>query len=151
MSLFENPASYLSNPAVLPNPARRRAVVFTYDIVTPESAEQGDVEEHGFLDTAGNQIPLDYENLQRPADEDIQHPVSGAEEAAKMILDDLGFVEASSSSWHKGLWYSQADGDTDFRTGDETRKAAHLYGFSEREEYWVWQLVNAGMRRQRGR
>lgn len=154
MSLFENPASYLSNPVEAPNPARRkRAVVFTYEIVTPESAEEGDAEERGFLSTSGQQLPLDYADLQqsRPADEDIQNPVSGAEEAAKMILDELGFIEPSSSSWHKGVWYSQADGDPDYATGAETRKAAHLYGFSEREEYWVWQLINAQLRRWRGR
>lgn len=96
-----------------------RRIKFTYDVVTPESAEQGDFAETGWVDEDGIAIEPD-------ADEDA---VSLACDA---ITRQCGCVEPSSyPSWHAGVWYTSSDGEQDYRTGEHTRYSAHLEGFSE--------------------
>lgn len=121
------------------NPSRRkRFVVFTYDITTPESAEYGDFAETGFYCPGGWHFSADDPS---PI-EDLGTSVSGADEAVRVIVGELGaYLEPSSSHFYPGTWYTQSDSGIDYRTGAEERRSAHLHGFSPREEYWVWQQL----------
>lgn len=92
----------------------------SYDIVTPESAEQGDAAEHGWEDESGTEC--------------------NRREAVK-LLTDAGSLEASSTGFHHGIWYSQTDGSEDYRTGAVKTLAYHVSGFTIREEYRIWSAL----------
>lgn len=89
----------------------------TYETITPESAEQGDFADHGWIDEAGTKYSV-----------------------AEVIALVAG-CEPSSSHFHRGVWYTQADGDTDYSTGEETRRSYHLSGFSEASERRIFRAV----------
>lgn len=126
-------------PVIFQNPARRkRFVMFTYEITTPESAEEGDFAETGIWYPGGWRFKADDPSPM----EDLAVAVSGADEAAGLIEHHLGAIEPSNyPHFHPGTWYTESDSDIDYRTGEEMRKSAHLYGFTPREEYWVWQQL----------
>lgn len=92
------------------NPAKRagggKRIRITYEIVTPESAEHGDVEESGWIDEEGV-------------------PVRSVAEAARVILQH-GPVEGDR-------WYTQVDADQDYATGADTRWSFHPVGFTAAE------------------
>lgn len=90
----------------------------TYEVVTPESAEQGDVEDSGIKSEE------DYDNLYDIVEILLRHG-----------------VEASSSSFDPHVWYSEMDGDTDYRTGAETRLSYHIEGASDLELKQVYDSV----------
>jgi hypothetical protein len=98
----------------------RRRIGVTYDIVTPESAEDGDVAERGWINEG---IPID-----------------GVREAIRMLKYD-GPFEPSSSAFHKGVWYTESEGDTDYHTGAVETKSYHLYGFTEAEERVIFNAL----------
>ena len=82
----------------------------TYEIVTPESAEIGDVAEHGFI-TPG----------------DWQSPI---EEALKEPLDTYNVTlrEAMRLAYPQedcGRWWLECDGRLDYRTGAVETRAIH--------------------------
>ena len=96
----------------------------TYEIVTPESAEDGDVAESGLL----------------------AHGVTLAEAISEMGGLPLDLA-ASSSYAHPRVWFEERDGDTDFRTGAETRRALHLpEGITEASRRRIARLVGARLR-----
>lgn len=92
-------------------------VRISYETVTPESAEIGDAEEHGWIDEEGT-----------------GHDV----ESAIRLLQGK---EPSSSHFHLGIWYTDIDGDIDFRSGAETRQSYHLDNFSEIEQRAIFDGV----------
>lgn len=124
-----------------PNPNRQRGrqggprIAITYEIVTPESAEIGDAEERGWIDEEGVLIEPDEDN-----DETLV-------EAAAKFLRDEGATEPSSSSFHRGVWYSWPDSQTDYRTGAETTQSYHLRGFTPAQEEQIHALVTRRRRR----
>lgn len=89
-----------------------------FQTITPESAEQGDFAETGHEETK---------------------KLSSIQEAIKEIQKYC--VEASSSNFHKGIWYSSTDPDTDYTTGEEKYNTLHLEGFSEFEERVIYKAV----------
>ena len=89
----------------------------SYEVVTPESAEDGDVAERGWEDEDGE-----------------EHDV----ESAGRFLQG---TEPSSSHFHEGIWYTDVDGDVDFTTGAETRRSYHLSGFSVDEQGQIFTEV----------
>lgn len=88
----------------------------TYETVTPESAECGDAADRGWVDQEGTEYEL-------------------AEAISK-----LEGCEPSSSMFHVGVWYTQADGETDFRTGAETRESYHVEA-SETEQRAIFDAI----------
>lgn len=87
----------------------------TYEIVTPESAEQGDCAEHGFV------LPGRFFHLKVPVDEALAMPDSDLEwdlRDAEQWLGRNGMEDV-------GRWFVSCDGDIDFATGAETRYALH--------------------------
>jgi len=74
----------------------------TYEIVTPESAEDGEAAEQGWEDEDGSEYTF--------------------REAVKLLEGK----EPSSSWFHRGIWYTDHDSDIDYATGAETRQSYHV-------------------------
>lgn len=101
-----------------------RLVLVTYDVVTPESAEDGDVAERGWLEP----ILITREDL----DEDDPSWV----DATLRVLrnEHVGAVEADS--YGHGViprWFTEADGDENYATGAVTRRSFHPEGYTREE------------------
>lgn len=93
----------------------------TYQVVTPESAEQGDFSDQGF-EYEGNE----FDTLWDVAEE----------------IRNAGATELSSSgeaSPHD--WYSTVDGDTDYKTGAETTYSFHPKDLTPEEAKELQQMV----------
>jgi hypothetical protein len=58
---------------------------------------------------------------------DLDEDESFAERAAKVIAEELGYVEGSDGS-RPSRWYTQSDGEQDFGTGAVTRRSIHVDG-----------------------
>ncbi|HBP0117091.1 TPA: hypothetical protein L5P37_002276 [Pseudomonas aeruginosa] len=94
----------------------------TYEIVTPESAEVGDVAESGF---------------------DFQDAEFGFRELVD-YLESNGFTEPSCSHRYPD-WVTQAGGDLDYQTGAEERKSLHPGRDDRSRRYWEKALRAAGV------
>ena len=88
----------------------------TYEIVTPESAEDGEAAESGWKDENGMHYTV--------------------QEAIRLLEGS----EPSSSSFHPGIWYTQR-GDTDYRTGGEESDSYHLVNWPEKLQRKVYDAV----------
>jgi len=75
----------------------------TYDTVTPESAEQGDIEDSGYYSRGG-----------------WKH-----DDPSEWTLHDVVDHFGRNSLENCGTWFSSIDGETDYRTGEETHYAVH--------------------------
>lgn len=150
----------------------QRTYTLTYDVVTPESAEEGD-----FSDTGFGRSPADRTSVREGAcidpdpevrraalkeasdaatdtiepDED-QIEEHGGESAAAVALmvgrltRRYGATEPSCSpTWAPGTWYTEPDGSTDFATGAVTRVSVHLDGWTDDEQ----RAIYAGVRGRR--
>ena len=80
----------------------------TYEVVTPESAEHGDYAEIGYAMPHGWRFPLEQ-------CDDMAALGLSLREATRMV----GHVEDC------GRWFAETSGDTDYRTGAETRLNLH--------------------------
>jgi hypothetical protein len=95
----------------------------TYEIVTPESAEQGDAAERGFEDEDGTAY-------------------TEAE-----AIDKLRGCEPSRSAFSVGpngephVWYTEADGSIDYSDGSERRESFHLVGFPAEVQRRIFEAV----------
>jgi len=92
------------------------AVSRTFETVTPESAEEGDFADSGFI----------YQDRELTFRELVRE------------LQDGGFSEPSCYPIPAGFspWVSQADSSTNYRTGAETRESLHLADDSK-ARYWI--------------
>lgn len=77
----------------------------TYQVVTEESASNGDFAEGGF----------EYED----------RVFDTIEDAVKEILTE-GFIEPSASQFHDGIWYTSADPVVEYSDGSETTYSFHV-------------------------
>jgi hypothetical protein len=89
----------------------------TYEIITDESAEQGDVAERGWRDEEGAEYDVDSAG------------------------DFLYGCEPSSSGFHAGVWFTAYAWDTNYRTGAVENRSYHLDGFSESEQRSIFERV----------
>jgi hypothetical protein len=86
----------------------------TFDVVTPESAEQGDTERNGFLDAQGNEFAQqDFPEWQ--AWQAFEPPQMSLREAVNLC----GSLENS------GTWFTECDGSQNYHNGEETRRSIH--------------------------
>lgn len=124
--------------AVKHNPSRRKPsarnprIAITYEIITHESAEQGDAEERGWIDETGVSM--------KPDKYDTQDGVTAVQKAVRFLQEE-GVSEASSSSFHPGVWYTNYEYDEDYSTGDRETRSYHLKNFSEAEERAIFNAV----------
>lgn len=106
----------------------KHRIAVSFATTTPESAEAGDYAETGWEDEEGHDC--------EPADED-----ETAADLAVKFLKGEGGTEASSSHFHKDVWYTQPDGSTDYRTGEEKILSFHLKGFTVEEQKEVFERM----------
>lgn len=123
----------------------RKGYMISYDTVTPESAEDGDVAEYGWYDNGGfydADDPPDPTWLDPPDDDDDESYVS----QMLSVMSDVGVTEPSSSRFNRGMWYStEGEMETD---GTSTRYAVHLKGqWDEDEERAIFNAVTRRYRR----
>ena len=107
-----------------------RGFLVSWETITEESAENGDTEDGGFSD---------YESME-PDEFDAGDGLTAVDKAIRYLTREH-CVEASSSHFHEGIWYSDSDGDTDYRTGEETRHSYHLKNFSVDEQRAIFDSV----------
>ena len=108
-------------------------ISYTYDKVTPESAEHGDVSERGFCDVGGWEFPSDTPGIEQDIKEHPEHywVPWGSGKYQRSIGDgvraalDWGCTENNGD----GSFYS-VDPDTDYQSGEETNRAVHFKGFT---------------------
>lgn len=81
----------------------------TYEIVTPESAENGGAESRGFVNDWGWNIPID-------------DAVLSPETFEMTLRDALQFCYPQEDS---GSWWSECDGRQDYQTGASERRSLH--------------------------
>ena len=107
----------------------------SFEIVTPESSEDGDTAETGWeSDPDGDLLEWDT---------DPESGESLASEATRLIGR---FVEPSSTVFHPGIWYTDSDARQDrayFEKGEDYRRSYHLIGFTESEQREVFDRVTA--------
>jgi hypothetical protein len=85
-----------------------RKIMITYSKITPESCEDGDFSETGFINAEG----IDFDDTEdSDCIEDTIH-----------FLQREGVFYASSSSFHEGIWYSTEYETIDYRTCEEQQK-----------------------------
>jgi hypothetical protein len=106
-------------------------ILVSYDIVTPESAEEGDVAERGWIDDEGASM--------EPDEYDIEVGRTVVDKAIKFLCYD-GATEPSSDPFSSGTWYT-TEGDQDYRTGATEYRAYHLKDFTREEERAVYNGV----------
>ena len=87
----------------------------TYEIITPESAENGDAEERGFV------LPASGFHLKVPIDE-----ISDFDDSE--LIWDLRDAEqwlGRNGMEDSGRWFNTLDAETDYSTGTETYYSLH--------------------------
>lgn len=107
----------------------------SFEQLTPESAEHGDISDSGWVDEDGvSMVPDEF---------DKEEGLSCADLAAAYLKRE-GAVEASSSRFHPGVWYSTGFSTIDYATGTEEQRSYHLVDFSEAEERQTWDKMHQG-------
>lgn len=96
-------------------------IAFTYDTVTPESAEDGDFADHGFYEPGGWFYSV-AESGYTPEKDSTRPWKIGELKRAIESARDLRIYEDS------GSWWSSVDPDTDYSTGEDTRYSLHVGG-----------------------
>ena len=96
-------------------------ITSTYQIVTPESAEDGEAAASGWEDQEGTTFATeDHEEEDDPAEATI--------DAAVDHLLSNGATEPSSIPVSSRSWWSTPDPDIDYQTGEHTYRSFHLEG-----------------------
>jgi hypothetical protein len=110
--------------------ARDRRILVTYEIITSESADEGDAAERGWVDDEGSSMePDEYD----------EEGITAVDKAIKFLCHD-GATEASSYPFSVGTWYT-TEGDPDYRTGETEYHGYHLKDFTPEEEHAIYDGV----------
>lgn len=111
-----------------------RRILESFSQTTPESAEEGDFSETGMVDEEGVSM--------EPDDDDIEDGLSAVDLAVAHLKYHY-VIQASSSAFHPGVWYSTDYETIDFGTATEEQKSHHLKGFTEEEEREIFNEMKA--------
>jgi hypothetical protein len=96
----------------------------TYDVVTPESAEQGDFADTGWIDEEGQKL-------------------SPAEAVKWLRHEGVGPFEAEEAGSTSSGWYTVEAG-TNYQTGAETRHSFHLKGYTPNQRRAIHEALLLG-------
>jgi len=108
-----------------------RRIRISYDIVTPESAEEGDVEESGWEDEEGTSM--------EPDKFDKEEGLTAVDLAVRFLKDQGATEPSSYPTWSTGTWYRNTE--TDYRDGSAKSLYFHLVGFSSDEEKKIYKKI----------
>jgi hypothetical protein len=109
--------------------AMSKTIKVYYQTITPESAEHGD-----FSDTGEHDV-LDC----NPDKHDTADGLTAVDLAVKELKKQ--YLEASSSNFHRGIWFTSIDPDQNYSTGEETYYTFHLKGFTKEEEQLIYKKI----------
>jgi hypothetical protein len=108
-------------------------ILTTYEVVTEDSAKQGDFERCGWKDEEGHECTPDVN-----ADEDEPETVVSN---AVQFLRDHYVCHASSYPFSVGTWY-ESEPEQDYQERSDTTHAYHLHGFTPEQEEEIYnQLI----------
>lgn len=112
-----------------------RLIRISYEVITPESAELGEVAESGWIDEEGVVIEPDADDI-----------AGAGSEFLAVVNAAVGVIghkqQPSSCPFAPGFtWYSETTGDEDYMTGAVTYKSWHLSGFTPEEEQDIYNEV----------
>jgi hypothetical protein len=106
-------------------------IKISFAVITPESAEQGDYAETGWDDEEG--ISFELDEYEKESGKTLPDIVSS-------FLKSNGATEASSSAFHRGVWYTSREEGID---GSTTERSYHLEGFRAQDEERIFQMITA--------
>lgn len=109
-------------------------ISITFNRTTPESVEQGDYSETGWLDKEGVDMTPDAF--------DESEGITATDKAAKFLYDNGAYI-GSSSTFHPGMWYSGDWHTVSYATGEEEERNYHLNGFTPEQEQEVYNKLKA--------
>lgn len=105
----------------------------TYEIVTPESAEQGDCEERGRLDDVSC----------APDMSDIEDGITAVDLAVTLLKGEGATQPSTSGAMTTDSWWTNYEYDTDYRTGAVESRSYHPYGWTVEELNQINQRVKS--------
>ena len=111
-------------PATPATADTRPRIRVAYEVVTPESAAEGDAEERGWDDEDGHDCTPDAG--------DLADGLTCVDLAAAFLRKSYA-SEASASHFHAGMWYI-SNGEADWRTCATRSQSFHLVGFTADQE-----------------
>lgn len=105
-------------------------ITTSYTKIIPDEDYIDMQEENGWEDEEGeSMLPDEY---------DIEEGITAIDNAYNFLKKNNA-IEASSSDFNKGVWYS-TDGDSDFVTSVVTTYSFYLNGFTEQEEEAIFNM-----------
>ena len=121
------------------------SVRFTYDIVTPESAELGDFADCGFCDELGLALTTREDDVQAVPDCDIElwETIGDLEYLIRRAIE-LGIYEPSESRIGSHTWFSSPTPNINYSTGDETYYSLHIRGLSDQQMREIANILDRG-------
>lgn len=123
-----------------------RAIATAFQVVDEESSRTGDSKDSGWEDEEGDAIEVSSYDIEEQVEAESATPVTDAfVKQAVQWLRDHGANEASSSSYHKGVWYSSPS-EMDYSSGEERSEDFFLRNFTEDEERRVFKEFHGGRR-----
>lgn len=115
-------------------------ITTTYEIWDDAATEAGDTDNRGWFDEKGESM--------KPDQYDIEDGKTSVELAID-FLKDKGALEASSSHFHPGVWYTNYDHHTNYKTGEVEQRSYHLKGFSPEEENAIFNAITKNIDEER--
>lgn len=94
----------------------------TYNNITPESAENGEFSESGFVHE-----DLEFDSMR---------------EVIEYVIRQ-GICEASSTFFHAGIWYSTQFCIIDYGTGEQSQESYHLVNLPIRKQKRIYNYLKA--------
>ena len=95
-------------------------ITTAYEIVTQESAEEGDAAERGWEDEDGKKV--------------------GSVSEAVRFLKDEGVIEPSSSCFHKGVWYND-ESQQDMQTGAYKQRSFFIKNATQKQQELIYKKL----------
>ena len=117
------------------------SIRFTYDTVTPESAEQGDFNESGFCDRNGNVI----------SENSTVNPATIPDDLIEQWLEpgDLYYCIDSAIdlgiNFNSGNWFSSHPEIKDYSTCEEVTYNLHIDGLSDLQYKAITRMIDSGI------
>ncbi len=109
----------------------KRLIRVTFEVVTPESAEDGDCAESGWHDEDGIEC------------EDVDDAIQTLQKVGPFEASGSHFSCGPAPEFYPHIWYRESDGSTDYSTGAVTTKSYHLYGFNEAEQREIFEAMQS--------
>lgn len=109
------------SPEMAPK-ANSHLIRTTYDIVTPESAENGEAAEQGWIDEEGISM--------EPDEFDLDEGISVVDKTVQFLKKN-GATEFSGNRFSP--WFTNHEYNHDYKSGAEESRSFHLVGYSDDE------------------